>query len=179
MNPVFSINTKYFIVPFIIIPCHSFPTKSRLSTHSGHWARFRYPLPNPMPWVKIWKNEVSSSSGLQFATPSCKLQVLSTIIWQPVFPGKFHNRVFKICCHCYHLLSETLMDKKIMPWSRRIDKPYEKKILKIRLAFPNLFFNWEKHSDLPEKTPMRALISTHVRSLIYSSFIQPERPCPF
>lgn len=40
---------------FIIIPCHSFPTKSRLSTHSGHWARFRYPLPNPMPWVKIWK----------------------------------------------------------------------------------------------------------------------------
>ena len=30
--------------------------------------------------------------------------------WQTVFAGKFHNRVFKIC---YHLLLETLMDKKI------------------------------------------------------------------
>lgn len=89
----YSLPYKRSSAVFIIIPCYSFPTKSRLSTHSGHWARFRYPPPNPMPWVKIWKNEVSNSSELQFATPTYKLQVLSTIIWQTAFAGKSHNRI--------------------------------------------------------------------------------------
>ena len=39
---------------------------------------------------------------LQFATPICKLQVLSTKKRRRQGAGKFHNRVFKICCHCYH-----------------------------------------------------------------------------
>ena len=86
--PTYFLSYRKNSAAFTTIRYPSSPTGTPLSIIFSHWVRFRYHLPNQMPWAKTWKNGDSSSSALPFAMPICKLRGLSTTIWRIAFAGK-------------------------------------------------------------------------------------------